>query len=99
MGLACPAMMWAIAEGQMAPLLAASLFLAFSTPPVAKGVIVAVILSIKPQFAFIVPIVLWSDRRAFLAMSVTGTVLLASYVAILGPDVWLDWFDARAQIN
>jgi hypothetical protein len=92
-------MMWATGEGQMAPLLSAMMFLAFSLPSVARGALVALVISIKPQFAFVAPLVLWSDRPAFISMMATGAALLAGYVLIFGAETWLAWFEAFARFR
>lgn len=99
MGLASPAMLWALAEGQMAPLLAGAMFLASTSPSILKGALVAVVLSIKPQFAFVAPLVLWSDRKAFLSMTATGASLLAGHIAFWGIETWEAWYESLARFH
>ena len=94
MGVASPAMIWAVAEGQIAPLLAAVIFLAAASPSIAKGALIALVISIKPQLVFIAPIVLWDDRKSFWAMVVTGLALLAVHIALWGVESWAQWFNA-----
>lgn len=91
LSLISPPMIWALASGQLLPLLAAAIFLAFKSPPIAKGALLAVVMSIKPQLVFLAPFMLMRDRQALLWFVQSGVGIVAIHLVVWGMQPWIDW--------
>jgi alpha-1,2-mannosyltransferase len=94
LGLLSPAVMLAAIPGQMAIIVAALVFLAFSSPPVACGILLAVAGSLKPQMVLLAPVALLAvkDWKGLAAFVLTALALAAAATLAFGVDVWPEWF-------
>ena len=92
--LAAPPIVSGLLFGQMSLLLGALILIAFRLPSVPKGALLALVISIKPQMAFLAPVVLWDERKAIASMIGTGVALFGLNLALLGVQPWIDWIDA-----
>ena len=94
--LACPAASINVIEGQAAFLIAGLLVLGVRLIPVRPllGGVVLGVLSIKPQFAILLPAVLLGGKewRAIAGVAVSTLVIAAIGGLILGFETWIAWF-------
>jgi hypothetical protein len=93
-GLLSPAVMLAAIPGQMAIIEAALIFLAFSSPSVACGILLAIAGSLKPQMVLLAPVALLAvrDFKALAAFTLSALALAAAATLAFGVNVWPDWF-------
>lgn len=92
--LVAPPIVNGLLFGQMSLVLSALILLAFTLPSAAKGALLALVISIKPQLAFLAPVILWDEPKAVASMIGTGLALLALNYAIFGIQPWIDWLIA-----
>lgn len=86
---------WCIGAGQVS-FIAASIILAGLAVLRRRGLAAGLVLSLltlKPQFALLVPVALvcGGNRRACIGFTLGAAALLALSVAMLGADPWLSW--------
>jgi hypothetical protein len=92
--LLTPAALWALPGGQVSVLLGALLFGALTIPrPAVAGTMLGLALSLKPQLAAIVPLVLLLNQRWMVLALAVGTFLFLSVVSgsWFGFNQWLEW--------
>ena len=98
LALLAPSTTMCLAYGQNALLLAAALvggLLLLPARPVWGGVLLALVCT-KPHLAILLPVALLAGRQwqAIAAALATGLVLIAASTLWIGPQAWLDWFQA-----
>jgi hypothetical protein len=96
LGLASPASLWAIENGQFEILTDAMLFaalMAANKAPWRSGGILG-LLVVKPQTALLAPVAMLASGnwRAIAGGFLTALALVAAVTFILGPGVWLEYF-------
>lgn len=93
LALLSPAAVHGLLAGQISLLVAALIFAAFLAPAWACGALLAVAVCLKPQMAFLAPLLFIFTRRwiALAAFAVTGVILIAVTTATFGFSIWLDW--------
>jgi alpha-1,2-mannosyltransferase len=102
-GLICPAASINVVDGQFAFFVAAVLVWGFrlmSVRPWIGGVVLG-LLSVKPQFALLVPVALLAARewRGLAATALSAIGLAAASALIFGVDLWTDWFAQMSTLS
>jgi hypothetical protein len=88
-----PALVLGAIPGQLAIIEAALVFLAYASPPITSGVVLAVAASIKPQMVFLAPIALFVRHgwKPTLAFCLSALALAAAATFAFGAMIWSDW--------
>jgi hypothetical protein len=89
-----PAILLGLIPGQTSMIAAACLFAAFKLDlAIARGVLLGVAVTLKPQLAFLAPLFLLTCRewRSLAAMAFTVTVIAAVATLVFGIGIWSDW--------
>ena len=97
LAIVSPAMIVGLIPGQTSLLAAALLFAAFATEcRLCRGVLLGVLLTLKPQLAVLAPLFLVVSREwlALVFMGITGALLALAATAIFGVNIWSDWIHA-----
>ena len=91
--LISPIAVTGIIVGQMSLLLTAAIFVAVRYR---SGFLLGVVLTIKPQLAFLAPLIfLFRGDWRFVAEMIVGAALsIAVELIVYGPLIWLDWLSA-----
>ena len=100
--IACPPAANGLMTGQVSALMAALMIWACATEKrVAAGIAFAVIASIKPQLAVLVPLLLLLRRDwTAIAAAAAGFLLLAAIATMTyGPDIWQTWFGSLPEFR
>jgi hypothetical protein len=96
--LTSPMVVYSLIAGQVSLIVAALLLTAFAQldrRPVVAGFLLSILI-IKPQTAFLVPVLLMASRRWTVLLAAAAGVLfiLALSVALNGSDVWMRYFNS-----
>jgi hypothetical protein len=91
-----PAAIKGLILGQSAMLLAGAAFAALLLPQFAGGLILGMLLVIKPQLFLLAPLafVVRREWRVLSGMAVGGLALVVASIAMFGFDLWADWLAA-----
>lgn len=93
LGLLSPAAILAVVPGQLSMIEAALVFAAYSSSPVACGILLAVAGSLKPQMVLLAPIALYAARgwKPLAAFALTALLLAIAATLVWGPAIWPEW--------
>ena len=89
-----PAILLGLIPGQTSMIAASCLFAAFLFDvSVARGVLLGVAVTLKPQLVFLAPLFLLANRewRSLAAMALTVIAVAAAATLIFGMGIWSDW--------
>lgn len=94
LGMLSPAILSCLIAGQLSLAVGALILAAFSTAW--TGPLLAVAIVLKPQMAFLAPILLRPRQLALLAA--TGLALSATATLVYGFAIWIDWIGGMANL-
>lgn len=82
--------------GQVSIILAAAIVGAFALPPLWCGVVLGVVLTIKPHLVILAPLalVVRRDWRAVVGMAAGAGFMMVAGLALFGLQPWFDWVGA-----
>lgn len=93
LALVSPAAMFAFIAGQLSFIVAAMVFGAFLAGPVVSGVLLGLAVWLKPQMAFLAPLLLLLTKRGESLLYFCVTFVAGALIAtqVFGPGVWSQW--------
>jgi hypothetical protein len=94
--LAAPAVFLSALDGQTSLFVGTGLFLAarwLERRPLAAGVLLGLVASVKPQVGVFIPLLLIAGRhwRPVASAALTASMLSAFATGVFGPGIWLQW--------
>jgi hypothetical protein len=100
LALLSPAVLLAAIPGQLAIIEGALIFLAFASPPIACGILLAIAGSVKPQMVLLAPVTLYAVHglKGVAAFAIAGLLLMAAATIAFGPEVWSAWFAGMSSL-
>ena len=93
LGVFSPAIVMALAAGQVSLIVGSLVFAAFLAGPIFCGVLLGIAACLKPQMVFLAPLLFLFAReiRPLAAFCATGAGLSLVATAVFGPSIWTDW--------
>ncbi len=96
-----PAAIKGIILGQSAMLLGGATFGSLLLPPLAGGIVLGIVLAIKPQILLFAPLAFLVRRewRLLAGIAIGGLGLVAASLIAFGPGLWAEWLQALPEFR
>lgn len=93
-----PAAVKGLILGQSAMLIGAAIFFSLALPPLAAGILLGALMTLKPQLLLLAPLAfaVRGEWKVLLGMAVGGAAMLLAAVAAFGIEPWIDWVHSLA---
>jgi len=100
LGVVSPAIVMALAAGQISLLVGSLVFAAFLAEPLFCGVLLGIATCLKPQMVFLAPLLFVFAReiRPLAAFCATCAGLSLIATAVFGPSIWSDWLQGMQNL-
>ena len=100
LGVVSPAIVMALAAGQISLLVGSLVFAAFLAEPLFCGLLLGIAACLKPQMVFLAPLLFVFAReiRPLAAFCATCAGLSLIATAVFGPSIWSDWLQGMQNL-
>jgi hypothetical protein len=100
LGVFSPAIIMALAAGQVSLIVGSLVFAAFLADPIVCGILLGIAVCLKPQMVFLAPLLFLFAReiRPLVAFCATGAGLSLLATVVFGPSIWTDWLRGMQNV-